>query len=859
MKRFSQLTQTATEADLVAGNFLAIDIPGVGGVTKKVPGNLVAPKSVQDNLCESFAKVFNPEKVGGYDADEIVEYNGSVYRFKQHHDGAWDVADVIKVSVFPYLLDGAVGVVTGKSQFVNFNDTSLWEEGGFNWNTGETSANANCLRTSGFYRITKRLIYQNLNGAVATVFAYDENENFVGWSASAGNTNAIENYIKNHPTASKFKILVDCHTAVSVADLATYTNFGSGDNNYVLTDSRFTALEKVASQNKQNIELLQRNGTDMFFNGAGTTYSFNRFTNFHEGNTYIVYLPEAWTVDDPTTTHYKLSIAAYADNTTLIKRFVNVMINQELSSSYKFTIPAGTKFISFGGRAEVGTTIRAAVVDITPLNEDDSGQERLVISAESLENQGVASGIPQHNAQTNRVLTNDVLVFPTPKFKFKYKAPDDVWFYFVTYNGKAEFGQYLFSSIGVYNGEENEVDVSSNAYYGYRVMFGRRGNEDITAAEVQDFIRNGDIEIILEYDAPNYSDGTQLTRGLAAKKKLIGSQPWFSENATFVHVSDLHGDSTRLKNALRIANEVGADAVINSGDSSMYNHQCGTKYVEELFRGSYIPVLFCIGNHESYPTGQSALFTDNMQGLVVPNGYLKASGTPADDCYWYKDFDAKKIRVIALNYYNNGVYSGSLGQAQLDWFVATLASTPAGYGVIVEMHSPEDKILAVTGSDKFYQKHRVVTFQEDGFYIGNRPIMQIIDGFIGKTSGTEAYTDNGTPVSVSYDFTSLASGVEFIAYVVGHRHEDWIGKYEKSAHLQISLGITCGSAICSSNYYYGFSNQSDLPRNQGRGAMQDAVNVYGIDRDAGVIKVARIGSDVTELMDLRDFMTISYK
>jgi hypothetical protein len=41
--------------------------------------------------------------------------------------------------------------------------------------------------------------------------------------------------------------------------------------------------------------------------------------------------------------------------------------------------------------------------------------------------------------------------------------------------------------------------------------------------------------------------------------------------------------------------------------------------------------------------------------------------------------------------------------------------------------------------------------------------------------------------------------------------------------------------------------------------MQDAVNVYGIDRDKGIIKVARIGSDITELMDMRDVMTIAYR
>ena len=41
MKRFSQLTQTATEADLVAGNFSAIDVPGVGGATKKMPAEFL--------------------------------------------------------------------------------------------------------------------------------------------------------------------------------------------------------------------------------------------------------------------------------------------------------------------------------------------------------------------------------------------------------------------------------------------------------------------------------------------------------------------------------------------------------------------------------------------------------------------------------------------------------------------------------------------------------------------------------------------------------------------------------------------------------------------------------------------------
>ena len=57
MKRFSQLTQTASEADLVAGNFLAIDVPGVGGATKKMPGNMLPACKVIDRGSATVATI----------------------------------------------------------------------------------------------------------------------------------------------------------------------------------------------------------------------------------------------------------------------------------------------------------------------------------------------------------------------------------------------------------------------------------------------------------------------------------------------------------------------------------------------------------------------------------------------------------------------------------------------------------------------------------------------------------------------------------------------------------------------------------------------------------------------------------
>lgn len=86
MKRFSQLTQTANETDLVSGNFLAIDIPGEA--TRKLPGNAIALKSTQDSILPLGQKaeisLYNTSPNVTIDANgNVVESQGStLYRFQ---------------------------------------------------------------------------------------------------------------------------------------------------------------------------------------------------------------------------------------------------------------------------------------------------------------------------------------------------------------------------------------------------------------------------------------------------------------------------------------------------------------------------------------------------------------------------------------------------------------------------------------------------------------------------------------------------------------------------------------------------------------------------------------------------------
>ena len=73
------LTTTATESDLVAGNYIPLD--GSAG-TKKLPGDCIAPKSVQDNIVASNGRQFSA--ANGYVIGEVVEKDGLVLQAKEN-------------------------------------------------------------------------------------------------------------------------------------------------------------------------------------------------------------------------------------------------------------------------------------------------------------------------------------------------------------------------------------------------------------------------------------------------------------------------------------------------------------------------------------------------------------------------------------------------------------------------------------------------------------------------------------------------------------------------------------------------------------------------------------------------------
>jgi hypothetical protein len=494
-----------------------------------------------------------------------------------------------------------------------------------------------------------------------------------------------------------------------------------------------------------------------------------------------------------------------------------------------------------------------------------------------------------------RVCTSSKVVLPHGAARIRFTDPNNgyvaMYMFYLNASGK---GLDPAASRIIFANEEIAVPTAakSTRFVFYKVKIYRNVSAANNAAYYDTITPEMLSGVTIEY----YSEEDKICErnaanniNLAAAKRLLAyasgvfdrEMNGMGKMAVIGHISDIHGDTKRLNNFLDYCDAKGVDVAVGSGDMTMYFHPDGTSFQEEISDLHTTPYLFCIGNHESWSNAGSnthapvtTLFDDNMSHLVTKWGYKADANNETAKCYYYKDFDEKKLRVIAINYYEDGVYNGRLGQTQVDWFIATLATTPAGYGVIVVLHSPEDKVEAPASHDKFMQPIPNVgsSYQPDGFHLEVRPISLIIDAFIQKTSTSftckdhkATYTGSANTgfaddevINVVADFSEVDASTEFVAFLCGHRHEDWVGYYAHAAETQLALGVTCGIGIFGDSSNYAWCDQSDLPRG-GEGVAQDAFNIYVIDRFNKTVKIVRVGANRTQLLEWRDCMVIPYK
>ena len=416
------------------------------------------------------------------------------------------------------------------------------------------------------------------------------------------------------------------------------------------------------------------------------------------------------------------------------------------------------------------------------------------------------------------------------------------------------------------NGSSYQFDDHNEQIY--RCYFAKKDNSTITPEEVKDLIDNE--KILLTYDS---YDGTVVERnshiehyvkGLMRKHTGVrANDDSLHKMAVFTHLSDIHGDVTRYENFMQYSEFIEADAALVSGDMvPMSGRQDSTDYIDDVADKYNCMLLPCMGNHDARNNT-----TKQLQNVVLSHSIEKYSlNVPIGEeypTYYYKDIEAHSIRIISLNLYCAGQQSTNLWrltQEQITWFVGVLTQTPADYGVIIVMHSPETTTIKDIEYAKFYQhlENGAVTYNNPYF-----PIRKIVDAFIDKTvfSGTFDETISGgitETISINADFTSVPSSSEFICYVTGHRHKDCIGLVNGADNRQVMCNIGLGFSLYGDSHYHYYAEEVDVPRG-GKGFVQDLFNVYVIDRATGNLRIARVGSNMNSEFEMRDYMIMPYK
>lgn len=327
--------------------------------------------------------------------------------------------------------------------------------------------------------------------------------------------------------------------------------------------------------------------------------------------------------------------------------------------------------------------------------------------------------------------------------------------------------------------------------------------------------------------------------------------------------SDIHGAGNQWEQFISDGNKNAnyIDCSIFLGDIAGANPNSDISFY--VPSESDIPLLTVIGNHDVGQNGSVGIdtataFSRYIQPLVTA-GFV-STNTP----YYYKDFSAYKVRVIALYEYEGAENTESattdnfyryMTTTQLQWFADTLYGTPEDYSVIVILHQIiyyNPLILDSTFTEpKIYRKVNDA-FNGGIGYLFNKMsgdcIGDIVNAYQTGTAISKSYTstiDGSVRTStVSKDFSGRGNG-KFLCYLGGHSHAPFVirnGNY----HDQLQILLPSAS---DSPYQRG--NDDIRP-------MLDVPNYYyiGFDTTNMLVKIYKRGYQVTQGMVERDFTSI---
>lgn len=517
----------------------------------------------------------------------------------------------------------------------------------------------------------------------------------------------------------------------------------------------------------------------------------------------------------------------------------------------------------------------------------------------------------------SKVLARDVLSVPYDGVKILFKLPKDMAVQVFTGVYSPQITDRLANDkdAPVINNFFTDGDTVTLNKNHYRLLFQRYGGDRealvqkqslgsfylLTPEEVTEMIDNGDIKLYYEdRDKDNVVERNHEAEKILKSLQHTGNEVKSGGSGIInldnlpkiVHTSDVHSDAYRLNNVYDFADFIDANYVVVTGDVvgriggdycrflydidnkhktetllSLGNHDCAVAAVADMPNRLYN--VYIKDLHEKYDNYNCPYIEETIDEETV-NKYKP---------YYYVDDTVHGLRIISLCIHELGCglnntthmvtnHNNAITEHQINWFIATLASTPAGYGVIVHYHDPEKKITN-TINNKFMQSGLTTSdykiwlnWEAMTFTNGIMPITNIINGFIRHESGSGSYKNgNSALINYSFDFSELTTQ-KFICHLCGHEHSDAVGYYVgfdgsvEGKSKQVAIVVPCTQALYEANGAAA-SDLTDLPRG-GVGVTQDCFNCYVIDKENELIHIVRIGSNLAYGQRSRDYMSISY-
>ena len=366
-----------------------------------------------------------------------------------------------------------------------------------------------------------------------------------------------------------------------------------------------------------------------------------------------------------------------------------------------------------------------------------------------------------------------------------------------------------------------------------------------------------------------------------------------------LHYSDLHGDDTSVKQLLSYISDYAPyiDAVINSGDAVHYYADATEAYPQDVkwWRGTGLAEksLFVLGNHDG-SIGSAAkghregsadwdfmgkawdfdqYFSDyiEMLGYVMPEGYDDPSSPYYKSCFWHKDFESAKIRILGLDCIHFNESFRYVTGEQEEWLSARLAETldpqsaVFGYSVIAVSHYPLDDFK---GDNEYWDEsaHRFV-------YNVNPKGGRVMDGRTVAVTNFHTYSTTAYTASKRFSLRNKVAsqdaqygyeagpenplgdivqawvdkGGKFVVWLSGHCHSDMLFYPERYPGL-LCLAIDQAGNLRGN----GISDREDGTESR------VCANYYSVDTKNGLFKIVRLGLSMDRFLVGKDVLCYDY-